>query len=132
MIVAIDTSVLMAIFKQERTATDWFGFLRERQLEAELVACDVVWAEVAPLFSDLENLRTGMARLGVAFSPLAESATFAAGQLFGRYRRRGGSRNRMIADFMIAAHALEQANGLATADDDFLAQQFPELKLLRP
>lgn len=131
MIVAIDTSVLMAIFKQERTATDWFRFLRERQLEAELVACDVVWAEVAPLFSDLENLRTGMARLGVAFSPLAESATFTAGQFFSRYRRGGGARNRMIADFMIAAHALEQANGLVTADDDFLAQQLPELKLLR-
>jgi predicted nucleic acid-binding protein len=131
MIVAIDTSVLMAIFKAERTAPGWFRFLRERHLEAELVACDVVWAEVAALFSGIHDLRMGMARLGVSCSPLGDAATFTAGQLFARYRRRGGSRTRMIADFMIAAHALEQANGLATADDDFLAQQFPELKLLR-
>jgi predicted nucleic acid-binding protein len=131
MIVAVDTSVLMSIFKQERSASEWFRFLLRLRTESELVACDVVWSEVASLFPSLEDLRTGMARLGVIFSPIDEVASFSAGQLFAGYRRRGGSRSRMIADFMIAAHALEQANGLATADADFTARQFPQLKLLQ-
>ena len=131
MIVAVDASVLMAIFKQERSAAQWFRFLWELRAESELVACDVVWSEVAALFSTVEELRSGMSRLGVIFSPIEEPATFTAGQLFAKYRKRGGMRTRMIADFMIAAHALEQANGLATADDDFTAKQFPQLKLLR-
>jgi predicted nucleic acid-binding protein len=131
MIVAVDTSVLMAIFKQERAGTEWFRFLWELRAESQLVACDVVWSEAAALFATAEELRAGMARLGVIFSPLDEPAAFNAGRLFAKYRKRAGVRSRMIADFMIAAHALEQADGLATADDDFTERQFPRLKLLR-
>ena len=132
MIVAIDSSPLIAIFKNERSGGKWLDFLLHLRLENQLAACDVVWAEVAPLFSSAEGLRKNMSAIGVGFSPLDEIAAFAAGQLFVAYRKRGGSRGRMIADLMIAAHALEQGGGLATADSDFMGANFPVLKILRP
>ena len=72
-----------------------------------------------------------MDRLGVAFSPFAEETAFTAGDLFLSYRKTGGGRTRMIPDFMIAAHALCQANALLTADADF-AKRFPQIHLVRP
>lgn len=46
--IAVDTSVLMAIFKAEPTSGAWFGLLLRLRAGARLVACDVVWSEVAP------------------------------------------------------------------------------------
>lgn len=132
MIVAVDTSALLAVFKSERNGPNWFEFLFHLRSENHLIACDVVWAEVAPLFQTLAALRRGMDRMGVLFSPIEQEAAFLAGRLFTSYRSRGGRRERMVPDFLVAAHALQQANALATADDDFAARHFSELTLLRP
>ncbi len=132
MIAAVDSSVLIAIFKNERTGEKWLDLLLELRAENQLAACDVVWAEVAPLFASLETLSANMSAIGVAFSPLDEGAAFEAGRLFSSYRKRGGSRRRMIPDFMIAAHALRHGARLATADIDFMTAQFPKLRIVHP
>jgi len=132
MIVAVDSSVLVAVFRNERNGARWLDFLLQLRTENQLAACDVVWSEIAPLFVDNDALSAGMAAIGVLFSPLDEAAAFTAGRLFADYRKRGGPRGRMVSDFMIAAHALHHAIGLATDDDDFMGAHFPRLKLLRP
>jgi predicted nucleic acid-binding protein len=130
--VAVDSSVLISIFKNEESGSQWLDFLLELRAENQLAACDVVWAEVAPLFISRAALEKNMAALGVTFSPLDESAAFEAGRLFALYRKRRGSRQRMIPDFMIAGHALHHGARLATADQDFVGTHFPRLKILRP
>lgn len=132
MIVAVDSSALIAIFKDERNGGQWLDFLLSLRAENQLAACDVVWSEVAPLFGSLETLASKMSAIGIAFSPLDEAAAFAAGGLFAGYRGRGGRRGRVIADFMVAAHALQQGGQLATADTDFMREHFPRLKILQP
>ncbi len=132
MIVAIDSSVLISIFNDEPSRASWFEFLLESRLENRLIACDVVWAEIGSLFRTAAALEESMAKLGVAFSPLNEKACFEAGQLFVAYRKRGGSRSRIIADFMIAAHARHHAAALATADLDFAKTYAPRLRLVGP
>jgi predicted nucleic acid-binding protein len=132
MIVAIDSSVLFTIFKNEPHGAEWLDYLLRLRLETQLVACDVVWAEVAPLFDDVKVLRAHMLGLDVRFSPLDDRAAFVAGQLFARYRTSGGVRNRMVPDFMIAAHALQNAAGLATADGGYMRDHFSKLKIFSP
>jgi predicted nucleic acid-binding protein len=132
MIVAVDSSALIAVFRNEKGGAEWLDFLLALRAENRLVACDVVWAELAPLFPSSAALIESMSRIGVVFSPLDETVAFAAGQLFAKYRKRGGPRSRMISDFMIAAHALQCARGLATADEDFMSAHFPRLKILKP
>lgn len=132
MIVAVDSSVLISIFNDEPSRANWFEFLLKARRENQLIACDVVWAELGSLFASFTALTESMAKLGVAFSPLDTEACFEAGQLFAAYRRRGGSRARIITDFMIAAHAGHHATALATADLDFAKKIAPRLQIVGP
>ena len=61
MIVAVDSSALIAIFKDERTGGKWLEFLLQLRSENQLAACDVVWSEVAPFFGSLETAVKGNA-----------------------------------------------------------------------
>ena len=49
-----------------------------------------------------------------------------------RYRHRGGGRDRMVADFLIGAHALMQCSALITRDAGFFRDYFKGLKVIVP
>lgn len=97
-----------------------------------LVACEVVWAEVTASFGSSEDARQALQRLQVAFSPTQAAAATTAGAVFRDYRRRGGARTRVVADFLIGAHALEQADRLLTRDRGFYRTCFAGLSVLDP
>jgi predicted nucleic acid-binding protein len=96
------------------------------------VACEIVWAEVAAAFGSSDEARDAMHRLTVDFSPMDASAAMAAGTEFRDYRKRGGARARMVADFLIGAHALTQAERLLTRDRGFYRTYFTGLSVLDP
>lgn len=76
-----------------------------------MIACEVVWAEVAAAFPSSIEAEDAMALLGVRFSPLDASTALAAGKARKSYRRQGESRQRVIADFLIGAHASPRPSG---------------------
>lgn len=133
MITAVDSSVLSDVFRPEPT----FGPRSKAALhrcwtEGTLIACEVVWAEVVSLFSSADAAEETMNRLGVEFSSTDLRAALAAGSAWKLYRSRGGQRQRVIADFLIGAHALSQAERLLTRDRGFYRAYFSRLKVLDP
>jgi hypothetical protein len=62
---------------------------------------------------------------------LLEAAELAA-TAWKEYRRRGGKRTRVIADFLIGAHATVQADRLLTRDRGFYGRYFSRLTVLAP
>jgi predicted nucleic acid-binding protein len=125
--------VLIDVFGgDERFGPDSSTAVRQSRADGSLVACDVVWAEVAGGFSSPAAAEEALHRLGVAFSPISAGAAAIAGGAWAEYRRRGGSRARLIPDFLIAAHALSHAETLLTRDRGFYGRYFPELRLLDP
>jgi predicted nucleic acid-binding protein len=132
-ITAVDTSVLLDIF----VADPVFGVqsreaLRACTREGRLVACGVVWAEVAASFPSEHSAQAALERLGVEFSGLAAEAALAAGRVFKNYRRRGGTRQRVVPDFLVGAHAQAHADRLLTRDRGFYRTYFQGLDILDP
>ena len=133
MITAVDTSVLLDVFGADRV----FGprsaqLLRSCLREGQLVACEVVWTEVASTFPSPALALDAMQRLGVEFSSAGQEAALAAATAWKTYRSRGGRRQRVAADFLIGAHAQLQAERLLTRDRGFYRAYFTGLRVLDP
>jgi predicted nucleic acid-binding protein len=67
---------------------------------------------------------------GISFDPFDQMCADIAGQLWREYRRRGGSRERIVPDFLIGAHAQVRGGRLLTRDRGFYKQWFGDLQLL--
>jgi predicted nucleic acid-binding protein len=132
-ITAVDSSVLLDVF----TADEEFGVVSREALRAcaqqgGLLACEVVWAEVTGAFPRSQQASSALARLGIDFDPLSSVSAVAAGEAWRTYRAQGGRRARVIADFVIGAHALRQADRLLTRDRGFYRTYFSRLSVVDP
>lgn len=133
MITAVDTNVLLDVFTDDpRFSEAAQTALRDALRFGSLVACEPVWAEVAAAFASERSTRDAMGRVSVDFSSIGVEAAVAAGQSWREYRTRGGRRDRVVADFLIGAHALQQADRLLTRDRGFYRTYFSRLRVVDP
>ncbi|MGH9381926.1 MAG: type II toxin-antitoxin system VapC family toxin [Thermoanaerobaculia bacterium] len=132
MTTAVDTSVLLAVFKREEGHEAWLDLMAERASAGPLVACEVVWAEVGGFFTEFERLRESLDLLTVGFDPISAETAHHAGRLFRTYREQGGPREHLIPDLLVGAHAQLQADALLAIDRGFYRRYFRDLELIRP
>jgi len=134
---AIDSSVLLDVFG----ADPQFGEASREALRiaydtGDLAVCDIVWAEVRAHFPSREPFLEDLATLGVSFDSVTPAAAELAGELWQVHRRRSSKhdedRKRLVADFLIGAHAQLQADALLTRDRGFFRRYFQDLRIVGP
>ena len=131
---AVDSSVLLDVLGADRRfGTSSRRALRDAFGSGALVACEVVWAEVRACFSSDEEFRRDVSLLGIRFDAISREAAETAGTMWRASRRAArGPRDRMVADFLIGAHAHHQADALLTRDRGFYRACFKELRIIDP
>jgi predicted nucleic acid-binding protein len=68
--------------------------------------------------------------MDIRHSMITEDSSLTAGRIFREYRKGGGPRTTILPDFLIAAHAANQADALAAEDRGYLRAYFPGIRLL--
>lgn len=131
---AVDTSVLLDVLGADTVhGSRSREALRTAYRSGALIASDVVWAEVRAHFPTDDDFRDTMGVLHVQFAPVSAEAAALAGRLWRAQRARSrGTRSRVLADFLVGAHAQVHADALLTRDRGFYRDYFTDLRIQDP
>jgi len=154
-ITAVDTNVLLDLFKPDDIDSPTSEEqLLESSRAGAIILSEPVYAELSSTFAEQSGLDQFLSETGIQLSPTGRKALHFAGQKWSEYaqRRPAGltchrcgaaqaiecsncaselrSRQHVLADFIIGAHALEHADRLLTRDRGIYTTYFPELTLV--
>jgi predicted nucleic acid-binding protein len=133
MITAIDTNILLDILvPNEKFYEASVTALEDASTAGSLVVCDLVYAELCIHFSSQGECDAFLDGNEIRVESLNRGSLFLASRAFRTYRKQGGPRARILADFLIGAHAHTQATRLLSRDRGFYRKLFPSLDLLDP
>lgn len=131
--VLVDTNVLVDVFERD---AHWFAWsisqLRHLSITESLAINAVVYAELACTYSSLQLLDQKIATMQLDFEHVPREAAFLAGKAYVQYRRQGGAKSNVLADFFIGAHAAVLGCPLLTRDTRRYATYFPSVRLIHP
>lgn len=154
MITALDTNILLDILTpgSAHQAASTATVERARQA-GMLILGEAVYAELASHFPTGEELEDFLSETGIGFRPSGPGALLVAGAAWREYSRRRPagftcahcgrrqrvscagcgarlqSRQHVLADFLIGAHAQAHADQLMTRDLGYYSRYFPALRL---
>ena len=133
MITAIDTNILLDILlPNEEFCGTAEQALDEAATRGSLVVCDLVYAELCIHFAHQRECDDLLKANDIRVESLQRETCFLASRIWRIYRRQGGQRTRILADFLIGAHAQTQATRLLSRDRGFYRKLFPSLILVDP
>jgi len=130
MITFVDTNVLLDVFLPD---PEW-GSKSKENLEiafnrGALIINEIIYAELSPQFPDKEMLDDALRQLSIRIVSLDLAVAYHAGKKWQQYRKTGGKRNRVLADFLIGAHAEMRSEKLLTRDRGFYTKYFKQLDI---
>ena len=133
MITAIDTNILLDILIPNPNFCDAaVTAIEDSAAAGSLVICDLVYAELCVSLPSQRACDEFLEDSAIGVESPTRAASFAASRAWRQCRRQGGPRTRILADFLIGAHAQFQANCLLSRDRGFYRKFFPSLTLIDP
>lgn len=156
MITAVDTNVLLDILIPGEPHGESSKRLLDRHLSSgKLILCEIVFAELAAWFPSEQELKLFLTETGMRLLPSNEKLLHIAGTRWAAYARRSKkhnftcaecgrnftagcphckatltSRQIILSDFLIGAHALVHADCLLSRDLGVYKSNFRDLKLV--
>ncbi len=129
----VDTNVLVDVLEDDPAWADW----STRQLRAQAQVHDllinpVIYSELSLAFESVEALDKVIESLGLGFQEIPRPALFLAGRAFVKYRREGGAKANVLADFFIGARAAVLGCGILTRDARRYRSYFPRVAVVAP
>ncbi len=129
----VDTNVLVDVLEDDPEWANWsIGQLRAQSKIHRLAINPIIYSELSLTFSTVEALDCTIDDLSLTMIELPRPALFLAGKAFVRYRRQGGTKQNVLADFFIGAHAAVAGYPVLTRDTQRYATYFSGVSLVSP
>jgi len=133
MISALDSSIILDVLTGPAKFADAAeALLRQAAQDGKLIINECVLAEIRPAFVRDSDIEEFLADWEIEFTPSSRESALLAGRLFAGYLSRGGKGGRVVADFLIGAHAQQHADRLLARDRGYLRDYFTKLTVTRP
>jgi len=132
-ITALDSSVLLDVLADSPVHAERSSqALRRASGDGRLIVGECVVAEIFPALGDADRVRHFLADWQIDFVSSDERSAMLAGEMFLRFLKRGSERKKIVADFLIGAHATVHADRLLARDRGYLRDYFSDLTLIDP
>ncbi len=129
----VDTNVLVDVLQDDPAWADWsLQQLRAQSRVHDLAINPVIYAELSLSFSSVAALDAAVTGLGLELRDLPRPALFLAGKAFLKYRRAGGRKGNVLADFFVGAHAAVMGCGILTRDSRRYRSYFAGVPVIAP
>lgn len=129
----VDTNVLVDVLEDDPEWANWsIAQLRAQAKIHRLAINPIIYSELSLTFSTVEALDRSVDDLELAVIEIPRPALFLAGKAFVRYRRQGGMKKNVLADFFIGAHAAVAGYPILTRDTHRYVAYFPRVSLVSP
>ena len=131
MITALDTSVLLDVLVNDPEHADRSeALLFQVYRQGTLIISPAVYAELVPQARTRDELDGWLRATRIQVVSFAVDHAYTAGVAYAAYRKAGGKRQRILADFLIGAHAFHEADQLLTRDRGFYRRCFSGLTIV--
>lgn len=131
--ILVDTNVLLDVLQDDPNWAAWSqAQLESAALTDRLAINAVIYSELSMAFERIEELEQVVAEAKLAVDAIPREALFLAGKVFLECRRRKGSKQGVLPDFYIGAHAAVAGCAILTRDVDRYRGYFPTVPLVTP
>ena len=129
----LDSNVVLDILQEDPVWFEW----SQRRIRAcldlgRLIVNAIVFAESALRYANFSEYRKLVFASGMELEDIPWEAAFRAGQAQNQYRLAGGVRDRVLADFLIGAHAATRGYAILTRDQSRYRTYFPDIDIIAP
>ena len=129
----VDTNVLVDVLEDDPDWADWSLTQLQNQAQVhQLIINPIIYSEVSLAFSSVEALDDCLDAMKLKMVDIPKPALFLAGKAFVQYRRQGGTKHNVLADFFIGAHAAVAGLPILTRDERRYASYFPSVRRIAP
>ncbi len=129
----LDTNIIVYLLDSNSSFHDWAkATATKRRTAGPLLISDIVYSEISVSLDSVEDTDATLDALAIERVRFSTTALFSAGRAFAEYRRRGGPRTSLLADFLIGAQAEAEGAPLITNDRCNFSSYFPTVELIVP
>lgn len=131
--ILVDTNVLLDVLQDDPQWARWSqAQLESARLADRLAINAVIYSELSAAFARIEELEAVIVEAALSVEAVPREALFLAAKVFLEYRRARGTKQGVLPDFYIGAHAAVMKWPLLTRDTSRYQRYFPTVRLITP
>ena len=133
MTAAVDSSIILDILLDDQAYADNSMLMLEEHLRrGSVIISPVAFSECAAALASPYDFKNVAQEIGLIYKPFNQEACSLAAKFWRLYRTKGGTRQRILADFLIGSHAQTFANILLTRNRGFFRKYFQDIQVITP